>query len=58
MQISIEDHGSVVLLRPQTSEARMWLEEHVASEPWQWFGGALACEPRYVDDVLNAFESR
>ena len=30
-----------------------WLREHVAPEPWQVFGGMIACELRYVVDVID-----
>ena len=47
----IEDHGSLVLVRPLTLDVQAWLEENVADEGEdmaQWFGGALVVEPRYV----------
>ena len=46
--LSIENHGSVVLVRPVSGAGREWIEEHVYSEGWQWFGDALAVEPRCV----------
>lgn len=51
--VRVEPHGSLVLVRPLTAAAREWLDEHVAEES-QWFGGALACEPRYVGELLAA----
>jgi hypothetical protein len=51
--IIVENHGSIVLLRPVSPGAVAWLEENVASEPWQWTGGALACEPRTVGPVVR-----
>jgi hypothetical protein len=45
----IENHGSVVLVRPLNDEARDWLQEHTDG---QWFGDALAVEPRYVENLL------
>jgi len=55
MDIRIEDHGSIVLLRPENAMARQWLLDHVADDA-QWFGGeyaALAVEPRYVADIVQ-----
>ena len=51
--ILIEDHGSVVLARPLTEAGKSWLDENVESEGWQWLGGALACEPRYVGVLVE-----
>jgi hypothetical protein len=53
--IRVENEGTVILLRPVNGIARQWLEDNVESEGWQWFGGALACEPRTVVPVLEGF---
>jgi hypothetical protein len=50
---SIENHGSIVLIRPLTDDVSDWLDEHVDPDA-QWFGGALACEPRYVEPLVTA----
>ena len=47
----IEDHGTIVLVRPQTEDVRQWLVENTDGT---WFGGALAVEPRYVGDIVAA----
>lgn len=52
--VHVEYHGTVTLIRPLTKAAKRWLQENVHSEGWQWWGDALACEPRYVEDVVNA----
>lgn len=49
-QISIKNHGSIFLVRAYTDEARTWLEEHTDG---QWFGGALAVEHRYIEDLAQ-----
>lgn len=51
--VVIENHGSVTLVRPLTPAAHEWVDEHVPLEGWQWFGGAFACEPRYVDNLIE-----
>jgi len=47
---SIEDHGSIVLVRPLTADVSEWLAEHTDG---QWFGNALVVEPRYVGDLVE-----
>lgn len=47
----VENHGSVVLVRPTTSDVREWLEANTSEES-QWFGGALVVEPRYVEALV------
>jgi hypothetical protein len=54
--VTIEDHGSVWLVRPESEAAREWLETHVDEEA-QWFGGALAVEPRYVQAIVEGIMS-
>jgi hypothetical protein len=49
IDISVENHGSVVLLR----QARAWLEANCDQSGYQPFGGGtLLCEPRYVADIV------
>ena len=46
----VENHGSIVLVRPHTDDVREWLEEHTDGT---WFGGALVVEPRYVEELVH-----
>jgi hypothetical protein len=51
----IENHGSIVLIRPLTADVHDWLDTNV-HDP-QWFGGALVVEPRYVETLVSALIS-
>lgn len=53
--VSIENHGSIVLIRPLTADAKRWIFENV-SEDSQFFGDALVIEPRYVAHLLVGLE--
>lgn len=44
------DHGSVVLIVPESAQGVDWLSDNVA-EPL-WFGPGMAVEPRYVGGLL------
>jgi hypothetical protein len=50
-----EDRGSVWMVRPLTSAGREWLDENVTGET-QWFGGALAVEPRFVQGLIEGMQ--
>ena len=52
---TIENHGSIVLVRPLTNDVFGWLIENVgeSGENVQWFGGALVVEPRYVEALVE-----
>jgi len=50
---TVEDHGTIVLIRPLTCDVDAWLHDNVDPEAL-WFGPALACEPRYAEDIVHA----
>jgi hypothetical protein len=53
---SIEYHGTVTLVRALSKACRSWIKANVQEEPWQWFGSALAVEPRYLDALVAGLE--
>lgn len=54
--ISAANHGSIWLLRPNTPAATDWFSD-VIPEDAQWFGGAVAVEPRYVDAIVEGAQA-
>ena len=48
---NVENHGSLVLVRPLTADVQAWLVENTDG---QWFGNALVVEPRYVEPLVLA----
>ena len=54
--VFIENHGSVALFTPMTPDAHRWIEEHVEVEPWQRIGGSIACEPRFLDQLVEGMQ--
>jgi hypothetical protein len=51
--IRVENHGSVVLLRPATAAGRAWLKANCDSTGYQPFtGGTVVCEPRFAADII------
>jgi hypothetical protein len=53
VDLSVSNEGSLYLLRPLTAEGKAWINEHTETEPWQWFGSALAVEPRYIRELVD-----
>lgn len=51
--VVVANHGSVIMITPRTQAAREWVDENVGIEDWQWIGGAFACEPRMLGDLVN-----
>jgi len=58
---SVENHGTIYLMRPNNDEAADWLEEEsqaawMAGEDWQFMGRALVVEPRYLSNIVYLIE--
>lgn len=53
MKFHIQNCGSIVLVRPLGATSAQWLRE-TAPEDASFFGTALAVEPRYIENVINA----
>lgn len=54
--LSIENHGSIVLFRPLTDEGKEWIDR-TAPEDAQFFANAMVVEPRYVAGVVDAAQA-
>ena len=49
LDLVFENHGSVFLIRPVSPIGKQWLDENIGDENTLTFGGAVVCEPRYVE---------
>jgi hypothetical protein len=47
-----ENHFSLFLIRPNSQAGQDWLDENVGDSETQTWGGAIVCEPRYVESIL------
>lgn len=55
---SAENHGSIFLIRAHTDDATAQLQLMKDEDPeLQFFGNALAVEPRYVEQVIEQLRS-
>ncbi len=52
-----ENHGSLFLIRPISTTGKQWLDENVGDENTLTFGGAVVCEPRYVEAIFLGAQS-
>lgn len=48
--LSVENHGSIFLLRANTDAGRAWVAEHIPDDA-QVFGGATVVEHRFIADI-------
>lgn len=45
--------GTVSTLEPLTERGTAWMDEKLALEPWQFYGGAAVIDSRYIEDILD-----
>lgn len=50
MDFDIADHGSIIILRPLTEDARYWVDDNLSPDT-QWFAGGAAVERRYFPPI-------
>lgn len=60
VDVIVIDHGSIWLFTPVTSAARQWFTDNLTDsgrfDDHQWFGGALAVEARFVQELIEAIQ--
>jgi hypothetical protein len=52
----VSNLGSVAMVRPVSDDAKIWVDENVALESWQWMGDAFAVEPRYLPHLIEGIQ--
>jgi hypothetical protein len=53
LDLIFENHFSIFVIRPVSPTGQSWLDENVGDENTQTFGGAIVCEPRYVEAIYH-----
>lgn len=55
LDFTLENHGSLFLLRPLNSAARDWMNEHLPMDnpEIQFWGDAVVVEPRHVAPIVD-----
>src|SRR5258708_30556800 len=53
VDLIFENHFSLFLIRPVSPAGQTWLDENVGDESTLTFGGAVVCEPRYVEAIAH-----
>lgn len=52
--ISVQNHGSIVLLVPGSPAGQSWLEDHIgADNGYQPYWPTVVVEPRYVGNIIE-----
>lgn len=54
VDISVENHGSIFLLRPLSDSARVWVDDHIGEDNgYQPYYPTVVVEHRYVADIVR-----
>lgn len=53
MDWTVMNHGSVVMFKPVSDQAKAWRDENIPVEDWAWLGEAFACEHRYAGNLVE-----
>ena len=48
---TVDAHGSLILLKPESPEAFEWIAENIGA-PIPWFAGGIALEPSIIPSLL------
>jgi hypothetical protein len=51
IDLTIVDHGSIMLMRANTDAAREWIDNHIVCAT-HWCG-SIVVEPRYIVDIVD-----
>ncbi len=58
LDFSVENHGSIFLLRPHSDAAREWVEEHIGSDNgFQPYWPTVVVEHRYIADIVQGIQN-
>jgi len=57
MDFDIRDEGSIILLRPLTEAARIWVDENISREGYQPMYPTVVVEPRYIQPILDGLQA-
>ena len=57
--IQVENHGSIVLLVPETDAGRAWVKENIGPDNGYqpYFPQAVIVEPRYVAAIVEGMQN-
>lgn len=55
---NLENHGSIMLLTPETDNAQDWVTDNLpAPQHLQYWGRSIVVEPRYIEDIIVGIQS-
>ncbi len=52
VDFTVENYGTIFLLRPETPAGRLWVEEHVSANHEEW-AGAVVVDHRLIGPLVD-----
>ena len=40
--VRFENYGTIVLIRPLSEMGGQWIDQHIETQPWMWYCGAVS----------------
>lgn len=56
IDVTVENHGSIVVLRPLSNAGKDWVTEYIDQTGFQPYRDSVIVEPRYVDAILTGMQ--
>lgn len=53
---TVSGGGTLYILKPNTDEAKTWIDAHIPEDAQRW-GGGVAVEHRYINDIVVGIQS-
>ena len=53
----LQNHGSIFLLIPQSTSARLWIHEYISREGFQPYWPTVVIDHRYIADIVRGIEN-
>ena len=53
MDIQVNNQGTIILLTIMSEKGKKWINKHLQTEPWQWYGPSLAIDHRMAAPILE-----
>jgi hypothetical protein len=52
----VDNHGSILVLKPLTAAAKEWVADHLAHPETQTWGGGTVVEPRFMEAIVQGIQ--
>lgn len=55
--VYLRDCGSIIQFKPETDDAKEFIDTYVNAEEWQWMGGWLCVDRRPAAELIGGMQA-